>query len=623
MRKTMKKMLAASTLCIIMSGSFISGSARVLAEQYYGYDDGTQKGGDWPAFLYVTPKEQPRKETDVKRIVYCFNRDNAYPDPWDTHFPQSPRQLPLPIYDRYLGSDELLQRYSKKHNDNLRVTLGVLLENGYPHKKLNSLTDEQSRRVTQLAIWHFTDGYPQKDFKTNFKLNNEEEKALNNLINTANEAKIKKTPLSYNLDLYITSYYNDRLKPIQHLLGSTISKVPESPTPDNCLCYKVYLKEDGTNGVWIITYIDKNNNGTYDDKEDTEIQKKLIKHGLNGPRGEKGPQGEPGRDGLPGPAGPKGEPGARGPAGEKGEPGKPGARGPAGPQGPRGDKGETGEKGPKGDTGKDGEPGKPGIPGPQGLPGPKGDPGKPGPRGENGKDGAPGRDGQNGKDGQPGPQGERGEQGPQGERGEQGPQGERGEQGPQGERGEQGPQGERGEQGPQGERGEQGPQGERGEQGPQGERGEQGPQGERGEQGPQGERGEQGPQGERGEQGPQGERGEQGPQGERGEQGPQGENPTPTPDPMPDPAPKPMDPKPESKPEPKPTPQPETKPQPKPAPQSEAKPQKPTKPSTITSQSSGKSLPKTNDTGSLITVLGTGLLSLLGLGFLTRRKRKQ
>ncbi|HEL1235529.1 TPA: thioester-forming surface-anchored protein [Streptococcus equi subsp. zooepidemicus] len=606
MRKTMKKMLAASTLCIIMSGSFISGSARVLAEQYYGYDDGTQKGGDWPAFLYVTPKEQPRKETDVKRIVYCFNRDNAYPDPWDTHFPQSPRQLPLPIYDRYLGSDELLQRYSKKHNDNLRVTLGVLLENGYPHKKLNSLTDEQSRRVTQLAIWHFTDGYPQKDFKTNFKLNNEEEKALNNLINTANEAKIKKTPLSYNLDLYITSYYNDRLKPIQHLLGSTISKVPESPTPDNCLCYKVYLKEDGTNGVWIITYIDKNNNGTYDDKEDTEIQKKLIKHGLNGPRGEKGPQGEPGRDGLPGPAGPKGEPGARGPAGEKGEPGKPGARGPAGPQGPRGDKGETGEKGPKGDTGKDGEPGKPGIPGPQGLPGPKGEPGKPGPRGENGKDGAPGRDGQNGKDGQPGPQGERGEQGPQGERGEQGPQGERGEQGPQGERGEQGPQGERGEQGPQGERGEQGPQGERGEQGPQGERGEQGPQGERGEQGPQGERGEQGPQGERGEQGPQ---------GERGEQGPRGENPTPTPDPMPqpmpDPAPKPMDPKPESKPE------------PKSAPQSEAKPQKPTKPSTITSQSSDKSLPKTNDTGSLSTVLGTGLLSLLGLGFLTRRKRKQ
>ncbi|HEL0713580.1 TPA: fibronectin-binding protein, partial [Streptococcus equi subsp. zooepidemicus] len=40
MRKTMKKMLAASTVCIIMSGSFIGGSARILAEQYYGWNDG-------------------------------------------------------------------------------------------------------------------------------------------------------------------------------------------------------------------------------------------------------------------------------------------------------------------------------------------------------------------------------------------------------------------------------------------------------------------------------------------------------------------------------------------------------------------------------------------------------
>ncbi|HEL1260572.1 TPA: LPXTG cell wall anchor domain-containing protein, partial [Streptococcus equi subsp. zooepidemicus] len=70
-------------------------------------------------------------------------------------------------------------------------------------------------------------------------------------------------------------------------------------------------------------------------------------------------------------------------------------------------------------------------------------------------------------------------------------------------------------------------------------------------------------------------------------------------------------------------PKPMPKPEPKPAPQPEVNPQKPTKPSTITSQSSGKALPKTNDTGSLMTALGTGLLSLLGLGFLAKRKRKQ
>ncbi|WP_043040951.1 LPXTG cell wall anchor domain-containing protein, partial [Streptococcus equi] len=79
-------------------------------------------------------------------------------------------------------------------------------------------------------------------------------------------------------------------------------------------------------------------------------------------------------------------------------------------------------------------------------------------------------------------------------------------------------------------------------------------------------------------------------------------------------------PKPEPMPDPEPKPQPEPKPEPMPKP--EPKPQKPTKPSAMASQPSGKALPKTNDTGSLMTVLGTGLLSLLGLGFLAKRKRK-
>ncbi|HEL1308593.1 TPA: LPXTG cell wall anchor domain-containing protein, partial [Streptococcus equi subsp. zooepidemicus] len=70
-------------------------------------------------------------------------------------------------------------------------------------------------------------------------------------------------------------------------------------------------------------------------------------------------------------------------------------------------------------------------------------------------------------------------------------------------------------------------------------------------------------------------------------------------------------------------PMPDPEPKPEPMPKPEPKPQKPTKPSAMASQPSGKALPKTNDTGSLMTVLGTGLLSLLGLGFLAKRKRKQ
>ncbi|HEL0758887.1 TPA: thioester-forming surface-anchored protein [Streptococcus equi subsp. zooepidemicus] len=623
MRKTMKKMLAASTLCIIMSGSFISGSARVLAEEYYyGFRDNTRQSS--PYFLYVAPV----KTTSKKYITYCFNKEEQWPEDWS----QS-GTVKIPKYTKHIGTNALFLKYSnpssKHKNAKLINSILTVLANGYPNNNMFNLTNDEFRVVTQHAIWHFTNtayitninhieslglnikqrlalamliSFADEDFANQYK---DQAVQLYNLGLNLPEMKIPTSDLTLNL--YLTEDKNG-YKKYQSLLGTDFIQINrQTPEKNHCGCYAVDIIDNKNNvGYTIIIYKDENQNGKYDPELGEKIiNQRLIKHGLNGqrgPRGEEGKQGPRGEQGLPGPAGPKGDTGPRG------------------------------ERGPAGEPGKDGKPGKPGVPGPQGKPGrdgKDGEPGKPGERGPKGEKGDPGQQGipgpkgDPGRDGKDGEKGERGEQGPQGERGEQGPQGERGEQGPQGERGEQGPQGERGEQGPQGERGEQGPQGERGEQGPQGERGEQGPQGERGEQGPQGERGEQGPQGERGEQGPQGERGEQGPQGERGEQGPRGENPTPTPDPMPDPAPKPMDPKPESKPEPKPTPQPETKPQPKPAPQSEAKPQKPTKPSTITSQSSGKSLPKTNDTGSLITVLGTGLLSLLGLGFLTRRKRKQ
>ncbi|MCD3441695.1 thioester-forming surface-anchored protein [Streptococcus equi] len=603
MKKTMKKMLAASAACIIMSGGFIGSSARVLAEQYYGWYDGN---GDKPPFnLYLTPKTKNVRET--KTVVYCFNRQYKYPEPWDkvyTNTNPNMLQFKLPEYEEKEGNDELF----RTNNSAIKVAkplaaLVTVLRNGYPNVPGNGVT----QRATQLAVWYFTDGLTDIG---QFSLTSDEERVYKELIEKGNTASKNGGALDRTLNFYSyikgTGHYKDGY---QNLLGSTPIPIDNSKK-NKCQCTKVDLMQT-RDGVKIIIYIDSNGNNKYDSTEE-KIKEEVIKHGLNGQRGPKGEEGKPG---VPGPQG------IPGPKGEDGKPGERGERGPAGPQGPRGDKGErgpAGPQGPRGENGKDGAPGRDGQDGKDGQPGPQG------PRGENGKDGAPGRDGQDGKDGQPGPQGPRGENGKDGAPGRDGQDGKDGQPGPQGPRGENGKDGapgrdgqdgKDGQPGPQGERGEQGPQGERGEQGPQGERGEQGPKGERGEQGPQGERGEQGSKGERGEQGPKGERGEQGPKGERGEQGPRGENHTPTPDPMPqpmpDPAPKPMDPKPESKPE------------PKPAPQSGAKPQKPTKPSTITSQPSDKALPKTNDTGSLMTAFGTGLLSLLGLGFLTRRKRKQ
>ncbi|MCD3451938.1 thioester-forming surface-anchored protein [Streptococcus equi subsp. zooepidemicus] len=641
MRKTMKKMLAASTLCIIMSGSFISGSARVLAEEYYGWEDGTQTGSSNPAFLYVTPKDEKR---DLKRIVYCFNKEDKYPELWESRY-DTPDKIPtykLPLYNRYKGTNELFtnnasKKLQAKKLTDITATLVSILKNGYPHGKNYFCAqyckdEDKARKVTQLAIWHFTDGIDIQSLKQNYQLSDPEFQGLQYLINAGNNPYPNS---EYTLDIYIAQENSSTTRLFQNLLGSTPILKFDTPSHSNCQCTKIYITAE-SGGYWIYTYIDENNNNVKDPNE-KELQKVFVKNGKDGKpglNGRRGPQGEPGksgRDGLPGPTGPKGEPGARGPAGPQGPQGLPGKQGPQGTPGRNGQDGKPGKDGQDGKPGDKGERGPAGPQGPKGengkdgQPGPKGDTGARGPAGPQGPQGFPGKQGPAGEKGEPGKQGDRGPVGPQGPRGDKGETGEKGLQGnpgKDGKPGERGPKGDTGDrgpagpQGPRGENGKDGAPGRDGHDGQDGKDGQPGPKGERGEQGPQGERGEQGPQGERGEQGPQGERGEQGPQGERGEQGPRGENPTPTPDPMPQPMPDPA-PKPESKPEPKPIPQPEVKPQP------ETKPQQPNKPSTITSQPSGKALPKTNDTGSLITVLGTGLLSLLGLGFLTRRKRKQ
>ncbi|HEL0165611.1 TPA: thioester-forming surface-anchored protein, partial [Streptococcus equi subsp. zooepidemicus] len=249
MRKTMKKMLAASTVCIIMSGSFIGGSARILAEQYYGYDDGTKPGENWPAFLYVTPTDHPKRNIDKNHCVYCFNRLDSYPETWEARFQtMDPKKLsiPLPTYEKKLGNNPLLKEYSQKHSDNLASKLLNILTNGYPYQKLGDLDEEQSRRVTQLAIWHFTDGYPKEHFKSGYSLTDYEDQQLKKLIDTAEKSEA--TSATYSLDLYITSSYTpDTHKHYQHLLGSTlIPKKPESgPKPPGGKNPKPLPGEDG------------------------------------------------------------------------------------------------------------------------------------------------------------------------------------------------------------------------------------------------------------------------------------------------------------------------------------------------------------------------------------------
>ncbi|HEL0693466.1 TPA: thioester-forming surface-anchored protein [Streptococcus equi subsp. zooepidemicus] len=368
MRKTMKKMLAASTLCIIMSGSFISGSARVLAEEYYyGFRDNTRQSS--PYFLYVAPV----KTTSKKYITYCFNKEEQWPEDWS----QS-GTVKIPKYTKHIGTNALFLKYSnpssKHKNAKLINSILTVLANGYPNNNMFNLTNDEFRVVTQHAIWHFTNtayitninhieslglnikqrlalamliSFADEDFANQYK---DQAVQLYNLGLNLPEMKIPTSDLTLNL--YLTEDKNG-YKKYQSLLGTDFIQINrQTPEKNHCGCYAVDIIDNKNNvGYTIIIYKDENQNGKYDPELGEKIiNQRLIKHGLNGqrgPRGEEGKQGPRGEQGLPGPAGPKGDTGPRG------------------------------ERGPAGEPGKDGKPGKPGVPGP------RGEEGKQGPRGEN------------------------------------------------------------------------------------------------------------------------------------------------------------------------------------------------------------------------------------------------
>lgn len=66
-----------------------------------------------------------------------------------------------------------------------------LLSKGYPNSNLG-LSDSSARKVTQLAIWYFTDSYPKESFRTNYGLTETEEQKLFELITIGEKAELNK-----------------------------------------------------------------------------------------------------------------------------------------------------------------------------------------------------------------------------------------------------------------------------------------------------------------------------------------------------------------------------------------------------------------------------------------------
>ncbi|WP_192942591.1 thioester-forming surface-anchored protein [Streptococcus dysgalactiae] len=231
MKNIVKKLLVTTAAFIVMSGSLGVGTLRVLAEQYYGWNDGT--GSYSPFNLYVTPVNESKRREE--KIVYCFNKTLHWPDIWESHVE---RPSKLTLYNREDGSETLFRSKSTKarlKDKNIIAALVAVLENGYPNKKVHGLSDKSNRKVTQLAIWYFSDSSEKINLENDYSLQDAEKKLLSDLIEKGEKASESDQYSGQTLDLYTYvsggEDYSDG-KPYQNLLGSTLipkKEVPKEP----------------------------------------------------------------------------------------------------------------------------------------------------------------------------------------------------------------------------------------------------------------------------------------------------------------------------------------------------------------------------------------------------------
>ncbi|HEK9988915.1 TPA: fibronectin binding protein [Streptococcus equi subsp. zooepidemicus] len=247
--KSFRKVLTTSATCIVLATSFAGGTLRVWAEQlYYGWNDGTRQSS--PYFLYVTPTEKPIRSTDIKYIVYCFNRNKKWPDNWEeVNIRKNPTELKLPIYDKKEGTNELFVHEASKPRAtvNMDKSLVAILSKGFPNNtELLSkymLTNESARIVTQLAIWYFSDSENNPESVITQSLNQKELEALKYLIEVGKNPQLSEAEQKQTLDIYVYNsggYYG---RDYQNLLGSSLIPKKEKPSSESVTQSNLILLE--------------------------------------------------------------------------------------------------------------------------------------------------------------------------------------------------------------------------------------------------------------------------------------------------------------------------------------------------------------------------------------------
>ncbi|HEL0442855.1 TPA: fibronectin binding protein [Streptococcus equi subsp. zooepidemicus] len=228
MRTQLKKLLAGTAAGTLLLFNLTCGMINAFAEQYYGWSVPTTNYD--PSNLYVTPIGETVKK--IAFPVYCFDYKLKEPLFWKQG--EESRPSYLPVYDGYEGVDELLKQEQKpttyyRDKEKIRKVkeiaprLVTILSKGYPNNKTElcqryGLTEQSARKVTQLALWHYTDSVDEETLNHRCADDNENEKnALKFLISAGKNSST--TYSGKNLTFYIchNPSYDNRF---QNLIGA-------------------------------------------------------------------------------------------------------------------------------------------------------------------------------------------------------------------------------------------------------------------------------------------------------------------------------------------------------------------------------------------------------------------
>ena len=209
--------------------------------KYKGYTllDQYPKEDDFRDAIYIEDMDN----NDTSSVVYCFNVTKATPT-----FKGSVVKV---LYNEQFGSSKLFTEKAIKPRvtgDELKNSVLRVIYNGYPSNALGikekyQLTEGQFRKLTQRAVWNFTDSNLSLD-----KLSQKEIDALKELINAKNAI-----PDNLVLNLYLPddTYYQNLLgtkfvtpnliKLENEKLPNTIPEVKEGTL-------KTTVTADGVNG---------------------------------------------------------------------------------------------------------------------------------------------------------------------------------------------------------------------------------------------------------------------------------------------------------------------------------------------------------------------------------------